>query len=36
LYILLLPEYCCWMNNIEREWQQLKNPELAGQMFEDE
>jgi len=24
------------MNKIEREWQQLKNHELVGQMFEDE
>ncbi len=36
LYIFFLPEYCSEMNNIELEWQQLKNHELAGQMFEDE
>ena len=24
------------MNRIELEWQQLKNHELSGQMFEDE
>ncbi|WP_190274390.1 hypothetical protein [Oscillatoria nigro-viridis] len=24
------------MNKIEREWQQLKNHELVGKMFEDE
>ena len=36
LYIFLLPAYCSEMNNIELEWQQLKNNEIAGQMFEDE
>ncbi len=36
LYIFFLPKYCSEMNKIEREWQQLKNHELVGQMFEDE
>lgn len=36
LYIFFLPENCSEMNNIELEWQQLKNHELAGRMFEDE
>ena len=36
LYIFFLPKYCSEMNKIELEWQQLKNHELVGQMFEDE
>ena len=36
LYIFFLPEYCSEMNKIELEWQQLKNHELVGKMFEDE
>jgi putative transposase len=36
LYFFFLPKYCCEMNPIELEWQQLKSHELAGQMFEDE
>ncbi|MCM0593492.2 MAG: transposase [Gloeotrichia echinulata DEX184] len=35
-YIFFLPKYCSEMNRIELEWQQLKNHELSGQMFEDE
>jgi len=34
LYIFFLPEYCSEMNKIELEWQQLKNHELVGKMFD--
>ena len=36
LYIFFLPKYCSEMNPIELEWQQLKNYEICGQMFDDE
>ncbi|MBP5975678.1 transposase [Brasilonema sp. CT11] len=36
LYIFFLPSYCSQMNLIESEWQQLKEDEIAGRMFEDE
>lgn len=36
LYLFFLPKYCSEMNPIELEWQQLKNYELSGQMFDDE
>jgi putative transposase len=36
LYLLFLPKSCLKMNPIELEWQQLKNYELSGQMFDDE
>ena len=36
LYIFFLPKYCCEMNPIELEWQQLKKDELASKTFEDE
>lgn len=36
LYVFFLPKYCSEMNPIELEWQQLKNHELSGQMFDDE
>src|SRR4028119_2515190 len=36
LYIFFLPKYCSEMNQIELEWQHIKEDELAGQMFDDE
>ncbi|NET82791.1 MAG: hypothetical protein F6J94_12925 [Moorea sp. SIO1F2] len=32
----MLPSYSPELNRIEKEWQRLKEDELAGQMFEDE
>jgi putative transposase len=31
-----LPPYCSEMNQIENEWEHLKELEIAGQMFDDE
>lgn len=36
LYIFFLPPYCSEMNPIETEWHQLKEHEIAGQMFDNE
>jgi transposase len=36
LYIFFLPPYCSEMNTIETEWHQLKEHEIAGQMFDNE
>ena len=36
LMLLFLPPYCSELNPIEGQWHQLKNHELAGQMFEYE
>ena len=36
LYLFWLPTYCSQMNRIEDEWEQIKDKEIAGQMFEDE
>jgi putative transposase len=36
LIIFFLPPYCSEMNPIESEWHQLKNHELAGQMFDND
>ncbi|MEO1388698.1 MAG: transposase [Cyanobacteria bacterium J06634_6] len=36
LFVLFLPPYCSELNPIEGQWQQLKNHELAGRMFEYE
>ncbi|MGB3766031.1 MAG: transposase [Phormidesmis sp.] len=36
LILLFLPPYCSELNPIEGQWHQLKNHELARQMFEYE
>lgn len=36
MYLFELPKYSSQMNLIEPEWHQLKTPELAGRIFEDE
>lgn len=36
LFIFFLPPYCSEMNPIETEWRQLKAPQIAGQMFDNE
>jgi hypothetical protein len=36
IYPFWLPPYCSEMNRIENKWDQIKDHELAGRMFEDE
>jgi putative transposase len=36
LLLFFLPPYCSDMNDIERQWHQLKSHEIAGQMFDNE
>nr|WP_242041822.1 transposase [Alkalinema sp. FACHB-956] len=36
IYPFWLPPYCSEMNRIENQWDQIKDHELAGRMFDDE
>lgn len=36
LVLFFLPPYCSELNPIEGQWHQLKNHEIAGQMFDNE